>query len=212
MNMRHVFLMLMLAVAGSLTAQVYTPVKWEFGLYESAEAGKTDLVLHATVDPCWHVYSQFLDSPDGPLPTYIEASLPAGADSTGGFRECTPIVAYDPNFMMDLKFFEEEVYWVATLDLSGAATTDSIRGFVSFMVCDSTKCLPPEDVPFALSVGDVKPGTDRPEYCPALKHLCGGHGAGGLEQGRPRRPDVRSERPDAPDHRANEQNFTSYDL
>ena len=178
MNMRHVLSMLLLAVTGTLAAQVYNPVKWEFTLYESAETGKTDLVLHATVDPCWHIYSQFLDSPDGPLPTYIEATLPAGADSVGGFRECTPIVAYDPNFMMDLKFFEEEVYWVGTLDLSGAAATDSITGFVSFMVCDSTKCLPPEDVPFALSVGDVKPGADRPEYCPALKHLCGGHGAG----------------------------------
>ena len=185
MNMRHAFLAVLLAVAGGLGAQVYDPVKWEFGLYESEQAGKTDLVLRATVEPCWHIYSQFLDSQDGPVPTYIEATLPAGADSTGGFRECTPIVAYDPNFMMDLKFFEEEVYWVATLDLSGAQATDSITGFVSFMVCDSTKCLPPEDVLFSLAVGDVKPAAERPGYCPEPKHLCGAHGAATDEEGAP---------------------------
>ena len=104
----------------SVSGQILDPVSWEVGLYPSAsgEAGQVDLVFQAEVEPCWHIYSQFLDNMDGPLPTYFEIGLPEGADSLGHVRECEPIVAYDPNFMMDLKYFEESVSWVLTLYLS----------------------------------------------------------------------------------------------
>lgn len=158
----------------SVSGQILDPVAWEVGLYPSAsgDEGEVDLVFQAEVEPCWHIYSQFLDNMDGPLPTYFEINLPEGADSLGHVRECEPVVAYDPNFMMDLKFFEETVCWVQTLDLSGAAPTDSLKGFYSFMVCDDSRCLPPEDIDFALAVSDVRPVADRPDYCPPSQHLC----------------------------------------
>ena len=151
--------------------QIEDPVTWEFSLHPSETAGMHDVVFHASVDTCWHIYSQHLDDPNGPLPTWFSVELPQGAVGQGDVQECEPIVEYDPNFMMDLKYFEEEVYWWQTVDLSGASRNDSIRGFLSFMVCDERQCLPPEDIPFALAVSDVS-ATGRPDVCPPSQHLC----------------------------------------
>ena len=151
--------------------QIEDPVTWEFSLNPSDTAGMHDVVFHASVDTCWHIYSQHLDDPNGPLPTWFSVELPQGAVGQGDVQECEPIVEYDPNFMMDLKYFEEEVYWWQTVDLSGASPNDSIRGFLSFMVCDERQCLPPEDIPFALAVSDVS-ATGRPDVCPPSQHLC----------------------------------------
>ena len=151
--------------------QIEDPVTWEFSLHPSETAGMHDVVFHASVDTCWHIYSQHLDDPNGPLPTWFSVELPQGAVGQGDVQECEPIVEYDPNFMMDLKYFEEEVYWWQTVDLSGASPNDSIRGFLSFMVCDERQCLPPEDIPFALAVSDVS-ATGKPDVCPPSQHLC----------------------------------------
>ena len=45
------------------------------------------------------------------------------------------------------------------------------------MVCDASMCLPPEEIPIAVALSDVRPAADRPDYCPPPKHLCD-HGAG----------------------------------
>ena len=162
---------LMSFVAAPVMGQIEDPVQWDFAIYPSDEAGKHDVVFHASVDTCWHIYSQHLDDPNGPLPTWFSVDLPSGAQAMGDVQECDPLVEYDPNFMMDLKFFEEEVYWWQTVDLSGASPSDSIKGFLSFMVCDESMCLPPEDIPFALAISDIR-SEGKPAYCPPSKHLC----------------------------------------
>ena len=155
-----------------LSGQILDPVKWDIGLHPGQD-GQTDLVFHASVEPCWHIYSQHLENDMGPLPTYFELSLPEGVVWDQVVTECAPLTEYDPNFMMDLNFFEEEVYWVAHLDLSEANPADSISGFLSFMVCDSARCLPPEDIDFKVALSDV--GSAIADYCPPSQHLC--HGA-----------------------------------
>ncbi len=155
-----------------LSGQILDPVKWDIGLHPG-QNGQTDLVFHASVEPCWHIYSQHLENDMGPLPTYFELTLPEGVVWDQVVTECAPLTEYDPNFMMDLNFFEEEVYWVAHLDLAEANPADSISGFLSFMVCDSARCLPPEDIDFKVALSDV--GSAIADYCPPSQHLC--HGA-----------------------------------
>jgi thiol:disulfide interchange protein DsbD len=155
-----------------LSGQILDPVKWDIGLHPG-QNGQTDLVFHASVEPCWHIYSQHLENDMGPLPTYFELTLPEGVVWDQVVTECDPLTEYDPNFMMDLNFFEEEVYWVAHLDLAEANPADSISGFLSFMVCDSARCLPPEDIDFKVALSDV--GSAIADYCPPSQHLC--HGA-----------------------------------
>ena len=164
--------------SATLQAQILDPVSWSFSIHEAEEEGQLDLVFHAEVEPCWHIYSQFLDDPNGPLPTYFELEFPSGVEAIGSVEECVPIVEYDPNFMMDLKFFEEEVNWVQTIRLNEQADA-VVKGYLSFMVCDESRCLPPEDIDFSFNLNDA-PLPPLENRCPPSKHLCHGE-EGGLQ-------------------------------
>jgi thiol:disulfide interchange protein DsbD len=170
---KHALAFVPLALTSCLLfGQIEDPVTWDFNLYPSEQDGLHDLVIHATVDTCWHIYSQGNDPNDGPVPTEFGFDWPEGAKAKGGVAECTPIEEYDPNFMLDLKFFEEEVYWRQTVDLSGVADDAKISGYVYFMVCDASMCLPPEEVLISVNVKDVLEAGDRPSYCPPSQHWC----------------------------------------
>ena len=161
-----------------LQAQILDPVSWSYSVHETEIEGELDLVFHADVEPCWHIYSQFLDDPNGPLPTYFEFEFPEGVRAVGPVEECEPLVEYDPNFMMDLKFFEEEVNWVQTVQVKDGVSAP-VTGYFSFMVCDESRCLPPEDISFEFDLsGNILPPLKN--QCPSSKHLCN-HEDGGLE-------------------------------
>ena len=156
-------------------AQIEDPVDWDFGLYPSEQQGLHDLVIHAEVDTCWHIYSQDNNPDDGPVPTEFGFEWPTGLIPQGSVQECTPIEEYDPNFMLDLKFFEEHVYWRQTVDLSEVEKDAVIQGYVYFMVCDERMCLPPEEVPITVKISDIRSEDNRPEYCAPPQEWCG-HG------------------------------------
>ena len=40
------------------------------------------------------------------------------------------------------------------------------------MVCDASMCLPPEEIPIAISASDIQPESERPNYCPEPQHWC----------------------------------------
>ncbi|MFB1019668.1 MAG: cytochrome c biogenesis protein CcdA [Flavobacteriales bacterium] len=153
----------------SISAQIEDPISWNINLYETAVEGQVEVIYNASLDPCWHIYSQFLDSDDGPIATefYNEENK-----TIEGVIECEPYMSYDPNFMMDLKYFKEEVYWSSLVNLSDLASTDTLKGSLLYMVCDATKCLPPTDVYYALPLSDLNPAASRPDLCPPSKHLC----------------------------------------
>tara|TARA_B100000989_G_scaffold32074_2_gene20447 strand:+ start:126 stop:2192 length:2067 start_codon:yes stop_codon:yes gene_type:complete len=153
-------------------AQIEDPVDWDFGLYPSEQQGLHDLVIHAEVDTCWHIYSQDNNPDDGPVPTEFGFEWPTGLIPQGSVQECTPIEEYDPNFMLDLKFFEEHVYWRQTVDLSEVEKDAVIQGYVYFMVCDERMCLPPEEVPIEVKISDIRSEDNRPEYCAPPQEWC----------------------------------------
>ena len=141
--LKPAFLALFSLFAVSTWGQIEDPAHWSIDLYESSEDGKVDLVFECKLDSSWKVYSQDVDPMAGPMPTYFEIKVPEGVELPASTSECDPLVDYDPNFMVDLKFFKKKAYFWATLDLSGAAPSDSISGFYSFMVCNNEMCLPP---------------------------------------------------------------------
>ena len=157
-------LLLLAATLPSLFAQIHDPIQWEHALYDN-EDGTYELVHTATLDDHWHIYSQALDPNDGPIPTsfYFETE---GVTSDSIAQECEPIFEYDPNFMMDLKFFGGTVHWWQTVAFETTAP-DTLKGFKYFMVCDDSMCLPPDEVPFSVALADANSANDLPEFCPS---------------------------------------------
>ncbi len=139
-----------LIALGNLSAQIYNPVEWSTEVKDAGN-GEYELLIHATIEKEWHLYSQILPSDDGPIAT--EFTFPESDDYSliGKVEEPKAKTEYDPNFDMKLNYFEEEVTFIQKIK------ANSIEGFditaeVYFMVCDAEKCLPPEYVDLEFSI------------------------------------------------------------
>ena len=69
--MRQWIVLLVLFCTTGVSAQILEPVKWST---KANHLGGDDyeLIISATIDDKWAIYSQFLEGDDGPVPTYIE--------------------------------------------------------------------------------------------------------------------------------------------
>ena len=130
--------------------QVYDPVKWSFNVKEIS-ATEAEVQFTATIDKGWHIYATDLGSDEGPLPTEFTFDKSADYELVGGIKEGKYKTEYDPNFKMELKFYENS----ATFTQKVKKLSDKeihVKGELSFMVCDADKCLPPDYIPFDLKV------------------------------------------------------------
>ncbi len=124
--------------------EIYNPVTWRFEATKKSEDTYTIKAI-ATIDDEWHVYSKDLPNEDGPLPT--EFNLLSGSyETVGELREIGELhTEYDPNFMMELSFYEGTMTYEQDIKVTGS---ELVKGEVYFMCCDAEKCLPPEAVEF----------------------------------------------------------------
>jgi len=135
---------MLLALSGQLSAQVLVPVKWNI----SSEQTSTDEVVitfDASIDEHWHLYSQHIDM--APPATTFGFEDQQGYELVGEIEETESIEEFDKNFDMVLKYFAHKATFTATFKL----LTDEkvvIKGWVNYMVCDDTRCLPPSDEEF----------------------------------------------------------------
>ncbi len=129
------------------TGQIFDPVSWSTEVVQIDEF-TYDIKFHAAIEEGWHLYSQDLPDEDGPIATKFIFKETEGITLEGPTLEPKPHVEYDPNFMMDLAFFEEEVTFTQRVLTDGAAS--HVEGSYEFMVCNEVRCLPPEFVEFKL--------------------------------------------------------------
>lgn len=128
---------------------MYNPVDWSFEVIR--EDDEYVFVVKATIEEGWHVYARELDSDEGPIPTSIEFSGSENIEFLGEIQDVGEVhTEYDPNFMMDLSYFEKEVEFRRKLKLTGKGA--SVAGTLEFMVCDAEKCLPPETIEFDIDI------------------------------------------------------------
>lgn len=137
-------------IANNNKPEIFNPVKWDFSSVRISDT-EYEIVLDATIDKGWHLYSQNLESQDGPVATEVNLFNP---DSNfvliGDAKEEGDLIKeYDKNFMMELSFYANDVTFRQRIKTEGAS---SIKGEVYFMVCDDSKCLPPEAIEFELDL------------------------------------------------------------
>jgi len=122
-------------------------VKWEFSLRQKGK--QKEIVLKATMEKGWHIYSQFMQG-DGPIPTSIEYTLPKGVKTVGKTKEPQPIKHHDENFGMDVYYFNDHVEFVQPV--TGGKKGDVVKGKVTYMTCNDEMCYPPVDINFEVKL------------------------------------------------------------
>ncbi|MHA7941926.1 protein-disulfide reductase DsbD family protein [Formosa sp. 3Alg 14/1] len=141
--MKHLLLVLLFTFSLTSFSQILDPVKWSTTV-EKVSDTEYKLISTANVDIGWHLYSQFVPE-GGPIPTtFIYDNSEETFSLEGNTTEGEGHVIDDPVFEMKIKLFEGESEFVQLVKLSQPVKT--INGFVEFMVCDDTRCLPPTEV------------------------------------------------------------------
>ena len=153
MRLASKFLLSFLALlfsAGSLFAQLFNPVQWSFSVKKLNES-ESELILNAKIQKGWHLYSQFLPSDEGPVATSFSFEQNGSYQLIGKVQESKSIKKYDPNFEMDLNYFNDKAVFKQKIKVLGTNPFE-IKGHLEFMVCDEEKCLPPEEIEFSFNV------------------------------------------------------------
>ncbi|MEM7162021.1 MAG: protein-disulfide reductase DsbD domain-containing protein [Bacteroidota bacterium] len=134
-----------------MTTQVVDPVDWEFRTEQKGD--EAVLFLDAKVDKPWHMYSQYLED-GGPIPTSFNFEASEDYELIDKVNEGESVKHYDPNFKMDLAYFEGDCSFNQRIKIKNSAPF-VIKGWLEYMVCNDKECLPPEMVDFEFNVAGL---------------------------------------------------------
>ncbi len=150
MKHRITTIALLLLFTLGLNAQIFEPVTWSFSSNKINEK-EYELLFTAKIDLHWHLYSQ--DIPMTPPATTFTFKENSNYELVGNVSEESVVIEeFDPNFEMTLKYFANEAVFKQKVKLTGEGAV--VTGFVEFMSCDDTKCLPPAEVDFKFTLGN----------------------------------------------------------
>ena len=147
------FLLLFLFVLLFTQAQEDSPVHWTFKLSDTTNLmGLYEISMTAQIDEHWHMYSQNLPSPDeGPLPTEFHYEPSEAYTIVGKTAEIIPPISkFDDVFEVQVNYFDKKAEFKQLVSIKDKTAT--IKGYVSYMVCNESTCLPPIDVPFEVKL------------------------------------------------------------
>ncbi|UFH34062.1 protein-disulfide reductase DsbD family protein [Flavobacterium acetivorans] len=141
--MKKIILLLAFILSANVFAQIHNPVKWSTSVVAVSDT-KYDLVIQATIDDGWHLYSQSVPE-NGPVSTAFTFSKNANYELIGKPSEEKGHTVNDPIFEMKIKFFEGKAVFKQRINVLSKKAF-KISGEVEFMVCDDANCLPPSYV------------------------------------------------------------------
>ena len=141
------FTLLLTSVAGAF-AQIETPVTWS---YAAKKVSKTEAIIYlkATIENGWHIYSLNQKS-GGPIKTTVTFDPSKDYTKVGLTTEPKPVVKYEKVFSMNVNYFEKQVIFQQKVKIPKGSA--AVKGKIEFMVCNDSKCLPPDEVSFSVQV------------------------------------------------------------
>lgn len=148
-SMRLVMTFLTLLFAHTLTAQ--NQVTWQFQANKKGEL-QYEVVMRATIQSGWHLYSQQQPEDAIAIPTTIEIKNNPLVIREKSIREVGKMQKYtDKTLGVTAYQYSNEVSFVQTVNLKAKVKT-AITGEIEYQVCDDEKCLPPKKVPFTIAL------------------------------------------------------------
>ena len=128
-----VFLLVAFFALLTANSQVLDPVKWKSKTEKISET-EYNLVLEATIDSGWHLYSQF--TPDGgPIPLSFAFAPAKGVyELVGKTKESTYKKHFNDVFGVDEFFFEKKAKFIQKVTI-GSAEGATIKAEIDYQVC-----------------------------------------------------------------------------
>ncbi|MEL6863669.1 MAG: protein-disulfide reductase DsbD domain-containing protein [Bacteroidota bacterium] len=145
------FFLFLLLLSQSAWAQL-EPVQWSFEV-EKVNDLEYDVIFTARMDKGWSVYSQYLESDQGPVATSFAFDPNNAVELVGQTQEFGHRKeAFDALFNMTLIKFSGRAKFTQRVKVDYPG--QSIKGHLTYMTCDDNSCLPPTDVRFDIALKD----------------------------------------------------------
>jgi hypothetical protein len=143
-------LSLLIFISGA-SAQILRPVKWTTEYKKTADC-EYEIILKATIDKGWHLYSSVLDPDIGPVPTTVEMKTDANSSLISKLSESTPIKEIEAVWdNKEVLFFANSAWFKRKVKLkNGNASTITLN--VNWIVCNDGTCLPPDDKELTITI------------------------------------------------------------
>lgn len=149
-------LVLLLALSWSASAQMLDPlevVQWSVEIKPVA-GQEYEVIFSSKIKENWSVYSQYLESDDGPVRTSINYET-KGIEVIGKGKETGKRVeGFDEIFGMNVIKFKKTFTISQRVKISDISKEYS--GYLEFMTCDDRSCLPPTAWDFSLKFPENK--------------------------------------------------------
>ncbi|MBN1599932.1 MAG: thioredoxin family protein [Bacteroidales bacterium] len=149
--MRKIFpaLIIFVITISSVHSQVFDPVSWSFSS-KYLKNNTYELRFVSKIEAGWHMYG--LNIPEGgPIATSFHY------DTLDGMKFKSPVepvnspdIKYDAIFEMDVELHDGEAVFIQTIQIPKGI--NEITGYVEYMACDDSKCLPPKDTEFRIKL------------------------------------------------------------
>src|SRR6056300_1206472 len=148
--MKKILFLLTLLISHFGFSQLLDPVEWTTKV-EQINESEYQLTMEAFIEPGWHLYAQEIPE-GGPIPTeFILEGEGSSFELVGATTEDEGHVEFDPIFEMNIKYFADYAKFTQRIKFNGDVS--SIEGYVTYMVCDDSRCLPPTDKDLSFDIG-----------------------------------------------------------
>ena len=135
----------------SASAQIENPVRWIYSA-KQVSPQEYELIFKASIQEPWHMYSQ--DIPMAPPATTFKFDKDSAFTLEGKVAEKGKVIKeYDKNFRMNLKFYNDSATFIQKVKLNAKGAV--VKGAITFMSCNDTQCLPPQDLDFSFTLGKM---------------------------------------------------------
>ena len=135
-------------------AQIYDPVEWSTSVEKISDT-EYDLIVKATIEDKWHLYSQIVPE-DGPIATSFIFTETAAYSLVGKPTEDEGYSAAEPAFDNKvIKYFKNNATFKQRIEIL-SKNTQKIVGELEFMVCNDLNCLPPTFVDIEFTIPGEK--------------------------------------------------------
>jgi thiol:disulfide interchange protein len=150
---------LVLLTTGAFS-QILKPAKWKFSVSKSELkiGDQFDLVLNATIDEDWYLYSSEFEDPDlGPIRTTIKINGDS-FELVGPLKAVNPSKKYDDVWEGEVKYFKKNGQFTQTLKV--LRSTNALSGQVDWQTCTDVdgRCINGKDninIPLKILAGST---------------------------------------------------------
>ena len=150
--MRKYFALIALIFGFFGNAQIINPVQWKTKVVQKS-ATEFELVMDATIENEWHMYSQFTPE-NGPLPTVFDYKNAKGNfDLVGKTKESPYKKVYNDIFEVDEYYFAKTAQFKQIIKVTNPKVKE-VKVYVEYQVCKE-QCIQ-QDATFTFKLPEIK--------------------------------------------------------